>query len=457
MILIKGGKVVSSEGVFEKDILINGEKIERVEPSIAAPEGAQVVDVAGKLIFPGFIDAHTHFDLHVAGTVTADGFASGTKAALAGGTTTIIDFGTAYPGESLREGIENWHKKAEEGCSCDYGFHQTITEWNDAVYEGCKQMMEDGITSFKIYMTYDTKLTDEVIMKVLWRLEELGAITGCHCENTGIIDALRDEYASDERKALVSSHYKTRPAAAEAEAVGRLLHMAEIADTPVVVVHLTNEEALEEVRAARKRGQKVYVETCPHYLLLDDSEYETEDFSGAAYICAPPLRKKSDNDALWKAIAQGEIDTISTDHCSFTMDQKRLGEGDFRLIPGGMPGVQDRGILIYSEGVDAGRITPSKMCEVMSEKPALLYGLYERKGFIKPGFDADLCIIDPEGKTMMTAGNRLSKAGYTPFEGRELKGAIDSVYLRGEKLVEGEKVLAENKGTYLRRLPGKFI
>ena len=221
MILIQNGTLVFPDESRKADLLIDGEKIVRIGERLAVPEHCTVLDASGKLIFPGFIDAHTHFDLHVAGTVTIDDFASGTKAAAAGGTTTIIDFGTAYPGETLNEGLDNWFRKAEAGCSCDYGFHQTITEWNDDISAQIEDMIDRGASTFKIYMTYDTKIDDETVFKVLKRLKECGTTTGCHCENSGMIDALREEYAADpERKTKVSSHYLTRPAAAEAEAIG---------------------------------------------------------------------------------------------------------------------------------------------------------------------------------------------------------------------------------------------
>ena len=350
MILIQNGTLVFPGGSRKEDLLIDGEKIARIGADLEVPEGCTVVDASGKLVFPGFIDAHTHFDLHVAGTVTIDDFASGTKAAAAGGTTTIIDFGTAYPGETLNEGLDNWFRKADAGCSCDYGFHQTITEWNETVSAQIPDMIERGASTFKIYMTYDTQIDDETVFKVLQRLKECGTTTGCHCENSGMIDALREEYAADpDRKKTVSSHYLTRPAAAEAEAIGRYCHLAEVADEPVIDVHLTCEEGLEEIRAARRRGQKVYAETCPQYLVMDDSLYEREPFEEASkYVCAPPLRKKTDQEALWAALRDGEIQTISTDHCSFTVEQKKLGQEDFRKIPGGMPGVETRGSVIYS-------------------------------------------------------------------------------------------------------------
>ena len=458
MILFQNGTLVYPSGSRSADLLTDGEKICRIASHIDPPAGCEIVDCAGKLVFPGFIDAHTHFDLHVAGTVTADDFSSGTKAEIAGGTTSVIDFGTAYPGETLNEGLDNWFRKAEAGCSCDYGFHQTITEWNDSISAEIPDMIERGASTFKIYMTYDTQIDDCTILKVLQRLKECGTTTGCHCENSGLIDALREEYAADERRIKVSSHYLTRPAAAEAEAIGRYCHLAEVADEPVIDVHLTCLEGLEEIRAARRRGQKVYVETCPQYLVMDDSLYDNDDFDEASkYVCAPPLRKKTDQDALWKAMADGEIQTVSTDHCSFTIAQKELGKDDFRKIPGGMPGAETRPAVIYSEGVSKGRITKEKMCELLAENPARLYGLYPKKGVLKEGADADIVILDPAAERTISVKTQISKADYAPLEGMKLKGTIDQVYLRGEKVAEDGRVIKENRGQYLKRgLPEFF-
>lgn len=459
MILIQNGTLVFPAGSRKADLLIEGEKISRIGENLGIPEGCTVVDAFGKLIFPGFIDAHTHFDLHVAGTVTIDDFASGTKAAAAGGTTTIIDFGTAYPAETLNEGLDNWFRKAEAGCSCDYGFHQTITEWNETISAQIPDMIERGASTFKIYMTYDTQIDDETVFKVLQRLKECGTTTGCHCENSGMIDALREEYAADPGlKKAVSSHYRTRPAAAEAEAIGRYCHLAEVADEPVIDVHLTCAEGLEEIRAARKRGQKVYVETCPQYLVMDDSLYEREPFEEASkYVCAPPLRKKTDQDALWEGIRDGEIQTVSTDHCSFTMEQKKLGQEDFRKIPGGMPGVETRGAVIYSEGVAKGRISKEKMCEVLCENPARLYGMYPRKGTLSVGSDADIVILDPSKSRTVSVKTQVSKCDYAPLEGMELTGTIDEVYLRGTLIARDGQVVCENRGRYVKRGLPEYI
>lgn len=453
MKLICNGTLVGSRTSRQADILIDGEKIVRIAPRIDRP-GVEMIDASGLLVFPGFIDAHTHLDLEAADSTTADDFASGTRAAAAGGTTTVIDFATQYRGQTLRQALEHWNQKAAAGCSCDYGYHMAITDWNPAVRRECGDMMDAGVTSFKVYLTYATKVDDRTLFEIMVRLKEIGGIVGVHCENDGLIAALQEEYVRKGGLAKVSSHYLSRPAAAEAEAIGRMLHFAEVAGTPVIDVHMTCEEGMEEVRAARKRGQKVYVETCPQYLCLNDSVYELPDFEGAKYVIAPPLRKKSDNAALWKALAGGEIQTVSTDHCSFTFAQKELGRNDFRRIPCGMPGVENRGMLLYSEGVAKGRITREKMCEVLCENPAKLYGLYPRKGVLAEGSDADLVLLNPDRSRTVTVKDQISRCDYSPYEGWNLTGTIDRVYLRGELVAQGGRVVAENRGRFLKR--GKY-
>jgi len=457
-VFIKGGKIVNSKESFDADILIEDEKISKIFKNGEAAkldEGTKIVDASGKLIFPGFIDAHTHFDLHVAGTVTCDNFYSGTRAAISGGTTTIIDFGTQYKGETLNEGMDNWLNKAEDGVFCDYGIHMSISDWNEEAKRQCQDMMDRGVTTFKIYLTYDILLQDNEAFEVLQRLKEVGAITGVHCENAGLIFALQQEFVEAGLQNKVSSHYKTRPAAAEAEAINRILHLAEVAGSDIIDVHLTCKEGLDEIRAARERGQKVYAETCPQYLTMTNSLYELPGFEGAKYVIAPPLREQSDIDELWKAIADGEIQTVATDHCSFTYEQKKLGMEDFRKIPGGMPGVETRGIVMYSEGVAAGRISAEKMCEVLCENPAKLYGLYDRKGFIEEGFDADIVILDPKAQTKITAATQVSKCDYAPLEGKVLNGHIEKVFLRGSEIVDNAKIKDAPEGKFLERKPYK--
>ena len=442
-LLLKGGTVVSGAGTRAADVLVDGEKIAAVGEDLPM-DGARVVDCRGKLLFPGFIDGHTHFDLEVAGTVTADNFATGSLAALRGGTTMVVDFSAPDKGDTLHYGLSRWHKKADGNCACDYSFHMTIDDWNEGISKEIGEMMEEGITSFKMYMTYPAMMIPEKEMYfALKRLKEVGGIAGVHCENSGIIDALIEE-----KKAAgelgPGSHPRTRPNVLEAEAVSHLLRMAEIVDIPVIIVHLSTKEALEEVRAARSRGQKVYVETCPHYLVLEDSVYDLPEYIDAArYVCAPPIRTVADQEALWLALGDGEIQTVATDHCSFTLQQKMAGKDDFTKIPGGLPGVETRGMLLYTAGVAAGRITEADMCRVLSENPAKLYGCWPRKGQIAPGSDADIVVYDPDTEGVITAQDQLQNVDYNPYEGFVTCGSIHQVYLRGALAVEDGKVLAK--------------
>lgn len=457
-ILLKGGTVVSGSGMRRGDLLIEGEQIVRMEEMISC-EDAEEINVSGKLVFPGFIDAHTHLNLHVAGTVTSDNFETGTAAAIAGGTTMVIDFGTQYHGETLKEGLANWHAMAGENGpnSCDYSYHMSISEWNPSVRDEVDDMMEEGITTFKIYMTYPAMmLNDGEIYEVLKKLREVGSFTGCHCENASVIDALIAE-----QKAMgnfgPSAHPLSRPDTMEAEAVHRLMVIAKEADAPIMVVHTTNEKALNEIIAARNNGVKAYSETCPQYLFLDRSMYDAPGFEGAKYICAPPLRTKHDQEVLWRAIRDGIIDTVSTDHCDFTLEQRKLGIDDFTKIPGGLPGIETRVNLLYSEGVGRKRIDAPCACRVMAENPAKLYGLYPKKGVLMEGSDADIVVIDPEREKIITASDWVTNCDNTPYEGMHLKGCVEKVFLRGNLCVDDGRLIRRGLGRFVKRRPPMFI
>ena len=449
--LLKNGTVVTGEKSEQLDILVEGEKIVQVGKNLPSKD-AQEIDVSGKLLFPGFIDGHTHFDLEVAGTVTADDFETGTKAAILGGTTFVIDYASQDKGgHTLKEGLDKWHKKADDKCSCDYSFHMSIVEWNEKTEQEIQDMIDHGITSFKLYMTYPAMIVNDCDMyKILKKLGKCGCFAGVHCENAGVIDALIAE-AKKEGRLGPENHPLVRPDTMEAEAVHRLLVIAKEADAPVMVVHLTNKKAFEEVMRARMNGQKVYAETCPQYLLLDDSVYSKPDFEGAKYVCAPPIRKKADQDCLWKALANDQIQTVATDQCSFTMEQKALGKDDFTKIPGGLPGVQTRGTLLYTYGVRTGRITQEQMCRLLSENAAKLYGVYPNKGVIREGSDADIVVFDPEKENVISAKTHLYHTDNNPYEGFKLHGDIDSVYLRGAHVVQDGKVILEKTGKYIKR------
>lgn len=450
--LLKGGAVISGAGAKRADVLMEGEKIVRVGRNLS--DAADVVtDVSGCLLFPGLIDAHTHFDLDVAGTTTADDFATGSRAALRGGTTTIIDFACPNKGESLHHGLSLWHEKADGKTFCDYGFHMTIDDWNESIRAELPDMFAAGISSFKMYMTYPAMMIgDRDMYWALKELRRLGGICGVHCENAGVIDG-RIAERKNSGKLGPGSHPVTRPSYLEAEAVSRLLRIAQAADCPVVIVHLTNHEALKEVAAARKRGQIVYVETCPQYLLLDESVYFNDDYSTAArYVCAPPLREKAEQEYLWKALRRGDIQTISTDHCSFTLAQKELGREDFTKIPGGLPGVETRGELIYSYGVAKRKLNAAQMCRCLCENPARLYGLFPRKGILRRGSDADIVVYDPRASHVIRAGECAANVDYSPYEGFVTSGGIRQVWLRGQLAVENGTVLETSpRGKYMAR------
>ena len=450
--LFKGGTVVSGTGTKRADLLVEDEKIVEAGKNLKT-DADRVVDVSGCLLFPGFIDAHTHFDLDVCNTTTADDFYTGSRAALRGGTTTVIDFACPNKGESLHYGLDLWHKKADGRTFCDYGFHMTIDDWNESIRAELPDMFAKGISSFKMYMTYPAMMVgDRDMYWALKELKSLGGLCGVHCENAGVIDGMIAE-RKNSGQFSPACHPLTRPPYLEAEAVSRLLRIAQAAEAPVVIVHLTNQEALKEVQHARDRGQKVYVETCPQYLLLDDSVYFNEDYSQAArYVCAPPIRDKSQQALLWKALRRGDIQTISTDHCSFTLEQKDAGREDFTKIPGGLPGVETRGELIYSYGVAAKRISAQRMCLALSENPARMYGLFPRKGHLRPGADADIVVYDPGASHVIRADDCVANVDYNPYEGFVTAGGIRQVWLRGNLAVENGKVLDETpQGRYMAR------
>ncbi len=454
--LFFGGLVVFGDGVKAVDVLTEGEKILAVGEHLRAEE-AERVDISGKYLFPGFIDGHTHMALEVSGTVTADDFDRGTRAELAGGTTCIVDFATQNRGESLVWALRHWHQKADGRSHCDYAFHLALSDWNPSVREELFKVTAEGIRSFKLYTTYDGMVVDDqAIYEILTRLKELGGIAGIHCENKGIIDARLLEVLREKgSRREVSDYPGTRPALAEAEAVSRVLRIAACVDTPVVIVHLSSAEGWQEVKRARERGQKVLVETCPQYLLLDESRYGLPAPDARKYMIAPPLRGKKDQEVLWKALAGGGIQTIATDHCSFTEEQKEMGREDFSRTPCGMPGAEERPALIWHFGVGAGRLSEGQMCRYLAENPAKLYGLYPKKGVIAPGSDADLVIWDPEEERVLSAG--LSAVGYSPFAGMALTGRAKAVYLRGELAARDGQIVKEYGGRYLRAGAPKMI
>lgn len=454
--LFRGGCIIYGDRREKKDILVEGEKIIKIEAGIEDAD-AEVIDATGRLLFPGFIDAHTHFDLEVSGTVTADDFASGTKAAVSGGTTTIIDFATQNRGETLQSAFRKWNRKAEGKSSCDYGFHMAISDWNSKVEKEIDEMSSCGISSYKLYMTYeDMYLNDGEIYRALCRIGETKGLVGVHCENRELIAALVE---GEKEKGHVgpAAHAAARPEQAEAEAVNRLLELASVADVPVMVVHLSTERGLRVVNGARRQGQKVYAETCPQYLLLHEDKYSLPDPMGLQYMIAPPLRRERDSAALWKALEEEQIQTVATDHCSFKLKQKEAGRSDFTAVPCGMPGVETRPSLIYTYGVRSGRLTEEQMCACLAERAARLYGMYPQKGALLPGSDADIVVWNPLRKQILKAETQWSKADYHPYEGMEVYGLAEKVYLRGQLIASEGQLVQEEKGRYLFRNKPEFL
>ena len=456
-ILIQNGTLLCPEGPVKADLRVEDGKIAQLGPALPAG-GSRVLDAAGKLVFPGFIDTHTHFEMNKGlPNETADDWASGTRAAVAGGTTCVLDFAEPVKGASLASAAEEWHRRADGRSSCHYGFHMTIKDWDLRIREELPAMTAEGITSYKVYLAYDNlRVTDGVAYEVLRAVAEQGGVVGCHCENG---DLVTEGIAAQRAAGHLSpaAHPLSRPAAVEAEAVGRWLAIAELAGCPVNVVHLSTRRGLELVRSARARGQKVYVETCPQYLLLNDSKYQLPGFESAKFVLSPPLRKAEDQAALWEALRSGEVDTIGTDHCSFDFDGvKTLGRDDFSKIPNGIPGVEHRPALLYTFGVRAGRMTAEDLVRLLAEQPAKLFGMWPQKGCLAVGSDADLTIFDPDWRWTIRASEQVQNVDYTPYEGLELQGRTHTVLLGGEIAVREGKVLRERRGRYVRRGPAQF-
>lgn len=455
-IVLKGGKIITAVDAYFSDIRMENEKIVSIGSSLERP-GDEIISAKGCYILPGGIDTHTHFDLDTGYTVTADDFESGTKAAIVGGTTTILDFATQNKGETLKEALNNWHKKSYGKCYCDYGFHMAITDWNEKTANEMEDMITQGVTSFKLYMAYKNTLQvdDGVVFKALKKSKEIGTLICFHCENGDIIDVLINE-AKLKGNISPMYHSLTRPVEVEREAVTRLLNLAEIADSPVYIVHLSSKEGLISILDGKKRGIKVYSETCPQYLLLNDSYYNKKgdtNFEGAKYVMSPPLRKDYDKEALWKGISLGEINTIGTDHCSFNFKgQKDFGNKDFSKIPNGAPGVEHRIALMYTYGVLTGKININQMVSLTSTNAAKLFGLFPRKGTIAVGSDADIVVWNPNFTSYISAKEQVQRVDYTPYEGFKQKGKAIYVFLRGKKVISDSKLCEEKAlGKYLYR------
>lgn len=444
MIILKNGTLITPEGQKRADLAMDGDKIVKIQEHLIPSENDTVVDVTGCIVFPGFIDGHTHLDLVNALGHTADNFETGTRAAVCGGTTTCMDFASQEKGDTLVHTMEVW-KDLAQNVSCNYGIHMSIADWNERTKAEIQTMRDEGITTYKTYMAYDFSLNDVETMEVLEALKSVGGICGVHCENGPLIPALQKKLLSQGVTSPVG-HPLSHPAEVEAEAINRLCYLAHLVDAPVHVVHLSSKLGLEEVRAARKRGQTVYAETCPQYLLLDDSVYARPD--GAKFVMSPPPRKAEDVAAIRQAVIDGEIGTIATDHCPFNYSLKQSqAEKGFNCIPGGAPGVEHRPTMMLTSFRE--ELSYEQLNKLMSENVAKLFHLYPRKGALLEGSDADIAVWDPNCPWTISAENQHQNVDHTPYEGFQASGKMKYVYVNGQ--------LAAQDGEPTGIVAGRFV
>jgi len=453
-LLIRNGTLVTDLHTYGADILINRDRIHDIAPNIPLEAADRVIDATNMLVMPGGIDVHTHLDMPFGGTTSADDFETGTRAAAFGGTTTIVDFAIQAKGTKMRDALDTWWKKAEGKTCIDYGLHMIVTDLGTSGLEDMDDLVSEGVASFKLFMAYPNVLMvdDATIFKALSQTAKNGALVCMHAENGGVIDTIIQRTLAEGKTAPIY-HALTRPTRAEAEAVHRSIALAEIAGAPVYIVHLSSEDALNQVREARDRGLPVFAETCPQYLLLSIEELERPNFEGAKYVFTPPLREKHNLPKLWDGLKHDHLQVVSTDHCPFCFaDQKQLGKDDFTKIPNGGPGIENRLQLIHHHGVTTGKISLNRFVELVSTTPAKLFGMYPRKGALAVGSDADIVVWDPDAEHTISAATHHMRVDYSMFEGFRVTGNARQVLSRGEVIIENGKFLGKpGRGHYLRR------
>jgi dihydropyrimidinase len=453
--LITNGTIVTADGAYAADVLIDGETIAAIGSQLAAngTTADETIDASGRYVIPGGIDVHTHMELPFGGTFAKDTFESGTRAAAFGGTTSIVDFAVQSRGASLREGLDAWHAKAEGNAVTDYGFHMIMSDVNDATLAEMDGLVAEGVPDFKLFTAYPGVFysDDGAILRAMQQTAKNGGLIMMHAENGMAIDVIAADLVAKGTTDPIG-HGRARFPIFEGEATNRVIRLAEAAGVPVYIVHLSAIDALDEVRRARDRGSLAFAETCPQYLFLSLDDL-ARGFEGAKYVCSPPLRDKGHWDELWKGLIKDDLQLVSTDHCPFDFEgQKELGRGDFRKIPNGLPGVEDRLDLLHDGGVVGGRITRERWVEIVSTAPAKMFGMYPRKGAIAIGSDADLVVYDPNRSHTISAATHHMDVDYSCYEGRTVQGGSDIVLSRGSVVVrDGAFTGQKGAGRFIKR------
>ena len=452
-LLIQNGEIVSDGRRYKADILVEGEKIAQIGENLSVPEGAQVIDASGKYVFPGFIDPHVHIHLPFMGTFAKDTHATGSQAALVGGTTTYIEMLAPAGSEALEDGWQTWTGMAAGQSACDYTFHLGVTRWDDETEATLRRLVAGGMTSFKVFLAYKGAfgIDDHALYGVCRLAAELGVVVTAHCENADLVAELQQKLLAEGHTGP-EWHEPSRPESVEAEGTAHFATFVEMTGAKGYVVHLSNARALDAALDARARGVDLSVEVVIPHLTLDRTYAERPGVEGAKYVMSPPLRDKANQERLWAALKAGEIDTVATDHCPFDVAQKHMGDGDFTRIPNGIPAIEDRVNLLYTYGVSRGDLGLERFVDAASTRSAQIFGLYPRKGTVAVGSDADLVVYDPAYRGQISAATSHMNNDYSGFEGVEIDGRPEVVTVRGEVAVRGgEFVGTPGRGQLLRR------